>query len=293
MLTSLPLVRDGAEPAFDQVNDASFDFHPKSTPTVPSWADSPNWVDEALDALGGDIAHLTLQRGTLNTTVIATFMRLTKLRTLELVNVAIPPEMDALFHCTLMARKIERIYYTGLYAPKWIDPTLEKIPSTLYLKTGSYVRDEWIGASNLSCLDAREALTLGCINQMSLVSGDRLLETLICKSENCDGGSAKALAHLRVRHVILTGPHFGENTALGLEWNTRIESVTLVDVPLKRDWVHQILRMSRIASLKLVRPRPFQSPPDSTMRVASPVNHDFVSSLSSNERRKISFSDRA
>ncbi|WP_347554668.1 hypothetical protein [Robbsia sp. KACC 23696] len=293
MLTPLPLIRYSAEPAFDQINDASFDFHPKRMTITPSWSDSQNWNDEALDALSGDIAHLTLQRGTLDTTVIATVMRLDKLTTLELVNVTIPPEMETLFHCTLMARKIERIYYTGLYAPKWIDPTLEKIPSTLYVKTGSYFRNEWIGASHLHRLDAREALTLACINQMSLVSGDPLLDTLICKSENCDGGSAKALTHLRVRHLILTGPHFGDNTALGLEWNTRIESITLVDVPLTRDWVRQLLRMSRLASLKLVRPRSVRTAVEATAQFASPIDHDFVSGLSSIDQNKISFSDYA
>jgi len=289
MLTPLPLVRDSAEPAFDQVNDHTFDFHPGIIDYSLNWADLPNWNDEALEGLSDHVAHLTLQRGTLNKVVIATLMRLNMLTSLEMVNVEIPSEIDSVFqYALMMAHQVKKIYYTGLYAPPSMSDNLGTLPATLYMKIGTHVGNhQRISAPNVQRLDAREALTLGGMNESSLVRGDELLDTLICRSENSNDGG-KALAHLRVRSLILTGGDFGYKTALGLQCNTRMESVTLVDVPLKQEWVQQILRMSNLKSVTLVRPKPVAD-----TKTAEPAKLPFTSGLRQSQQLKILFRSRA
>jgi len=279
MLTPLPLARDRAEPAFDQRNDATFDYYFKTTDLAPTWDDRPNWNDDALMGLSANVAHLTLQRGTLSQAAIDNMMRLKTLISLELVNVDIPPQLVAQFHCALMGRQVERIYYTGEFPPEWMHPDLDQIPSNIYMKVAWFPEDRYVRTSNVQWLDARQSLHLENFNRTALVRGEQLLDTLIVRAADCDP-ACKALAHLRVRHLTLDCGQFGSNTARGLGWNTRIESVTLVDLPLAREWVHQMVQTSRMQSLTFVRPRPVPIGGAYLKPVfAPPVNQDFVTRL--------------
>ncbi|WP_347554665.1 hypothetical protein [Robbsia sp. KACC 23696] len=278
MLSTLPLIRDSAEPAFDQVNDSSFALLFDETDTVPNWADAQNWSDQALDAVSDNAAHLTLQRGTLNEAVIDTMMRLTRLTSLELVNVEITPGIDIALHNALVACPLERIYFTGFTAPYWLTREPEKIASSLFVKLACYGTDQWIGTSNLQRLDTRDTLPLASLNDLSLVHGDQILNSLICNASN-GPDAGRALVHLRVRHLTLTGGGFGDDTARGLEWNRHIQSVTLIDVPLKQDWVHQMLRMTKLASLTFVRPQLMQIASTPTLQFAPHVDEVFVDDL--------------
>jgi len=292
MLTALPLVRDSAEPAYDQINDPTFNYSPGTRGVTPVWADSVNWSDEALTGLSDDVTHLTLQRGTLDKAAIDTLMRLKTLKSLELVNVDVPPELDASLHSALVTRQVERIYYTGPKAPQWMHSDPDKVSSMLYMKIGLLPAFQHLGMPNIQRLDLRHAFHVDHLNALPLVRGEQLLDTLICKSGEHEQ-TGKALAHLRVRHLILDGGKFGDNTALGLRWNTRIESVTLVDQALTREWVQQLLGMSGLQSLTIVRPQSHNAGYSWAPKPAAPVDEEFVSSLSSVEQSKITFSDHA
>lgn len=300
-----PLVRDSAEPAFDQVNAPRLhrlvngQFETDKNVTWPGhiYSTAPNWNDETLSELDDGVAHLTLHLGELNEAVIATVKRLEKLTSLELVGVDIPSRLGMPFIDTLRQREVavERMYYSGFDDPTWMNVGLKCISSKLYMKIVGFSAIAWGDAPGLQRLDARAVASPSVLpmHRISLMHGKRLLDTLILEPSQWDARKADALKDIPVRNLILADGTFDDSTALALEGNTHLESVTLMNVPLKREWVQQLLRMPNIQSLTLVRPKPFATVGARETTFEPMVNQDFVSGLSRRDQGKVTFKDRA
>jgi hypothetical protein len=202
--------------------------------------------------------HLGLRHGTLDDATVGHLFGLSNVSTIDIVHVDVPSNCALAFARLLTALKVEKIDYIGCHGPnEETSKAIHALDAQLYLTMtlSCHPSNTMIVAPQLRRLD---------IGGTSLNTGDRYLfddlrlhasklSELICAPDSRDG-SGQTLAHLRVERLTLVNGTFGQNGAYALEFNQHIVSLTLQAVPLCREWVKGMLRMSALKTLTITSP---------------------------------------
>ncbi|WP_347554669.1 hypothetical protein [Robbsia sp. KACC 23696] len=209
--------------------------------------------------------ELTLVNGTLDASAIYALMKLKTLNALQLIDVTLVAS-----EAKGLAAAIRLHALSGLVLTTWTLPdsafieALESIGTKLICKVNHAIPGQDFDA--LARYGHLELLNLGesdidtshecCIH---LCKRTTTLKQLICKSAPGDR-SGRILSHLNVSRLTLTGA-IDDIAIDGLAWNTTIESLMFVRVPLHRDWVVKLSSMKSLKTLFIRHPTPAKREP--------------------------------